>query len=55
VPRYVIQFNYLRKTKKVMYDASYNGADKLKDANDRLIIEIKKILGDAEARQRNSK
>jgi hypothetical protein len=55
VPRYVIQFNYLRKTKKVMYDASYNGADKLKDANDRLIIEIKKILSDAEARQRNSK
>jgi hypothetical protein len=55
VPRYVIQFNYLRKTKKVMYDASYNGADKLKDANDRLIIEIKKILNDAEARQRNSK
>jgi len=55
VPRYVIQFNYLRKTKKVMYDASYNGAEKLKDANDRLIIEIKKILSDAEARQRNSK
>ena len=54
-PRYVIQFNYLRKTKKVMYDASYNGAEKLKDANDRLIIEIKKILSDAEARQRNSK
>jgi hypothetical protein len=55
VPRYVIQFNYLRKTKKVMYDASYNGAEKLKDANDRLIIEIKKILSDAEARQRNSR
>jgi hypothetical protein len=55
VPRYVIQFNYQRKSKKVMYDVSFNGAEKLKDANDRLIIEIKKILSDAEARQRNSK
>ncbi|TEW66148.1 hypothetical protein E2R65_13255 [Mucilaginibacter phyllosphaerae] len=55
VPRYLIQFNYLRKSKKVMYDASYNGEEKLKDANERLIKEIQKVLNEAEARQRNSK
>ncbi len=55
VPRFVIQFNYQRKTKKVMYDASFNGNEKLKDANERLIKEIQKVINEAEARQRNSK
>jgi hypothetical protein len=55
VPRYMIQFNYLRKSKKVMFDASFNGDPKLIDANERLIKEIKKILDEAEARQRNAK
>ena len=55
VPRYSIQFNYLRKSKKVMYDASFDGDPKLKDANERLIKEIRKIIDDAEARQRNTK
>ncbi|MFD0764989.1 hypothetical protein ACFQZI_08985 [Mucilaginibacter lutimaris] len=55
VPRFVIQFNYLRKSKKVMYDASFNGNEKLKDANERLIKEIQKIITEVEARQRNSK
>jgi hypothetical protein len=51
VPRFVIQFNYQRKSKKIMYDASYNGAEKLRDANERLIKEIQKVLNDAETRQ----
>lgn len=55
VPRFLIQFNYLRKSKKVMFDASFDGDPKLKDANERLITEIRKILNDAEARQRNVK
>jgi hypothetical protein len=55
VPRFVVQFNYQRKSKKIMYDASYNGAEKLRDANERLIKEIQKVLSDAETRQRNNK
>ena len=54
-PRYMMQFNYKRKSKIVVFDASYDGNDKLKDANERLIKEIQKVLDDAEARQRNSK
>jgi hypothetical protein len=38
-----------------VFDAAYDGNDKLKDANERLIKEIQKVLQDAEARQRNSK
>jgi len=51
-PRYIMQFNYKRKSKKVVFDANYNGQEKLVDANQRLIKEIEKILGDAEARQK---
>jgi hypothetical protein len=54
-PRYMMQFNYQRKSKTVVFDAAYDGNDKLKDANERLIKEIQKVLQDAEARQRNSK
>lgn len=54
-PRYLIQFNYKRKSKTVMFDAAYDGNDKLKDANERLIKEIQKVLDEAEARQKNSK
>jgi hypothetical protein len=48
--RYVIELNYKRKTKHVVFDADYNGDDKLVDANERLIKEIKRVLTDAEAR-----
>jgi hypothetical protein len=51
----MMQFNYQRKSKIVVFDAAYDGNDKLKDANERLIKEIQKVLDDAEARQRNSK
>src|SRR3954468_21573165 len=38
--RYVIEFKYQRKTKRVVYDESFNGDERLKDANQRLIKEI---------------
>jgi hypothetical protein len=49
---YYIAFNYKRKSKKVMYDKAYNGPEKLIDANGRLIVEIQKVLDEAEARQK---
>jgi hypothetical protein len=51
-PRYLITFNYQRKSKKVLFDASFNGDDKLKDANQNLIKEIMHVLADAEDRQK---
>ena len=48
--RYVIELNYKRKTKRVVFDVTYNGEDKLIDANERLIKEIKSKLTEAEAR-----
>ncbi|WP_374950663.1 hypothetical protein [Mucilaginibacter sp.] len=54
-PRYVIQFNYQRKSKSVIFDEAYDGHEKLVDANQRLIKELQKVLEEAEARQKNSK
>lgn len=51
-PKFLIQFNYKRKSKTVLYDENYNGEEKLKDANQRLIREIRTILDQAEARQK---
>lgn len=48
VPRYIIEFGYKRKTKRVVYDADFNGNPKLKDANEQLIKEIQGILNDAQ-------
>ncbi|WP_345951873.1 MULTISPECIES: hypothetical protein [unclassified Mucilaginibacter] len=47
-PHYLIEFAYKEKTKKVLFDQAYNGDPKLKDANQRLIKEIQKILDDRE-------
>jgi hypothetical protein len=52
VPRYVIQFNYLRKSKTVQFDVNYNGPAKLVDANKGLITKITDILSAAEERQK---
>ncbi|RYU92362.1 hypothetical protein EWM62_02690 [Mucilaginibacter terrigena] len=52
VPRFVTQFNYQHKSKKVVYDASYDGPESLVDANERLIKEFQKVLNEAEARQK---
>jgi hypothetical protein len=51
-PHYMIQFNYKRKSKKVLYDAAYYGPLKLREANEILIKEIQKILDEAESRQK---
>jgi hypothetical protein len=48
---YSIQFNYERKSKKVLFAADYAGNEKLIDANQRLIKEIQRVLGDAEQRK----
>lgn len=46
VLRYVIEFGYKRKTKRVVFDASFDGNEKLKDANIRLIKEIQHRIDD---------
>jgi hypothetical protein len=51
-PRYIIQFNYLHKSKKVIFDADYFGPQKLVDANLQMIKEIQAVLNGAEARQK---
>ncbi|QXV64594.1 hypothetical protein FPZ42_05910 [Mucilaginibacter achroorhodeus] len=53
--RYIIEYKYKRKTKRVVYDEAYDGNEKLKDANERLIKEIQKKLDENEARLRNIK
>lgn len=50
-PRYIIEFAYKRKTKHVVFDESFNGDPKLKDANEQLIKEILRVLNDADDRQ----
>lgn len=51
-PRYLIEFKYKRKTKRVLYDASFNGDAKLKDANEQLIKEINKVLHEEEGKEK---
>lgn len=51
-PRYIITFNYKRKTKRIVFDANFDGPEKLVDANQRLIKEIKGRLNDAEQKQK---
>jgi hypothetical protein len=51
--RYVIEFKYKRKSKKVTFDESFNGDPKLIDANIQVIKEIQKVLQDEEGKQGN--
>jgi hypothetical protein len=51
-PRYIIEFNYLHKSKKVIYDANFVGPQKLEDANQQMVKEIQSVLSGAEARQK---
>lgn len=51
-PRYLIEFSYKRKTKKVLFDEAYDGNPKLKDANEQLIKQIQQVLNDADDRQK---
>ncbi|ASU34511.1 hypothetical protein [Mucilaginibacter xinganensis] len=50
--RYYIEFNYQRKSKKVLFDESFNGDPRLKDANENLVKEIIHVLADAEDRKK---
>jgi hypothetical protein len=51
--RYYIEFNYERKSKKVLFDESFDGDQRLKDANENLVKEIMHVLADAEDRKRS--
>jgi hypothetical protein len=50
-PHYLIQFNYKHKSKKVLFDAAFDGDIKLRDANQGMIAEIEKVLNEAESAQ----
>ncbi|MFD1255411.1 hypothetical protein ACFQ3S_01265 [Mucilaginibacter terrae] len=52
-PRYLIEFAYKNKVKKVLFDQAYNGDVNLKDANLRLIKEIQTILDEREKHLEN--
>lgn len=47
-PKYLMEFVYKKKSKKVLFDQAYNGDVNLKDANLRLIKEIQTILDERE-------
>jgi len=51
-PHYYIEFNYKRKSKKVLFDAAFDGDIRLRDANEHMIKEIMHVLADAEDRQK---
>lgn len=51
-PRYIIEFNYQRKSKKVLFDANYVGPQKLVEANEIMIKQIQSVLNEAEGRQK---
>ncbi|QJD98458.1 hypothetical protein HH214_17185 [Mucilaginibacter robiniae] len=48
-PHYLIEFAYKKKTKKVLFDAAYDGDPQLKDANNLLIKAIQKVLEERES------
>lgn len=48
--RYIIEFKYKKKSKRVVFDSNYGGDPKLVDANKQLIKEIDQSLTTAENR-----
>jgi hypothetical protein len=50
--RYLIEFNYKRKSKKVVFDSDFFGDPRLKDANIRLIKEIQMVLAEEESKHK---
>ena len=50
--RYIIEFGYKRKTKRVVFDSNYGGNPKLKDANERLIKELMQVIAGADQKQK---
>ena len=51
-PHYLMIFNYKQKSKKVLFDESFDGDPKLKDANEQMIKLIQTVLNDEEGRER---
>jgi hypothetical protein len=50
---FLIEFNYKHNSKKVFFSSSYNGPQKLVEANQQLITEIQNVLRTAEDRKKN--
>ncbi|MES2275821.1 MAG: hypothetical protein V4592_07355 [Bacteroidota bacterium] len=50
--RYIIEFGYKRKTKRVIFDRNFDGDPKLIDANIRLIKEIQHVIDDTQEKIR---
>jgi hypothetical protein len=50
--RYIIEFKYQRKSKRVTFDKNYEGDPKLIDANEKMIKEVELVMAQAEARQK---
>jgi hypothetical protein len=46
--RYIVEFSYKRKTKRVVFDTNFGGDAKLIDANVRLIKEIQHVIDDTQ-------
>jgi hypothetical protein len=52
-PHYLIEFNYKRKSKKVLFDEAFDGDPKLKDANEQMIKAIEDVLNTEEEKEKN--
>ncbi len=50
--RYIIEFKYQRKSKRVVFDQNYVGDPKLIDANKQMQKEIELVMSQAEGRQK---
>lgn len=51
-PHYILEFNYLRKSKRIDFDLNFKGDPKLKDAAKSLIEMVNTTINDAEDRKR---
>jgi hypothetical protein len=52
-PRYLIEFNYQQRSKKVLFNAAFDTDEQLKEANEHLVDEIMHVLAEAERRYKN--
>jgi hypothetical protein len=50
--RYIIEFKYKRKSKKVVFDEDFDGDPRLIDANQRVIKEIMQVLNREEQNEK---
>lgn len=48
--RFVLQYNYLEKSKTVIYDSDFQGNPKMKDAARSVIDEVRRVLSDVRGR-----